>query len=154
MANDASPWPTVTLIGVLCGITFGLVLYSLLRRQDGAGAFSALPDGLGGGLDALPPALDMGSLGKPQPLSAARSLTLSETPTMVLRATGNCNWKVTVRVLSPISTFARFSVGRGSTDSIIVPAGSSQDLWVPAGQYLYASGSTAGVCISASGGRG
>jgi hypothetical protein len=73
---------------------------------------------------------------------------------MVLRATGNCNWKVTVRVLSPVATFARFSVGYGDTDSIIVPAGSSQDLWVPAGEYLFATGSEAGVCVSASGGRG
>lgn len=160
-SNDASPWPTVTFIGVLCGITFGLVLYSLLRRQEAAGAAPAmLPDDLGMGLGVLPVAAlptvkAIPALGKSEPLSAARTLTLSDaTPTMVLRATGDQNWRVTVRVLSPIATFARFSVGHGTSDSIIVPAGSSQELWVPAGHYLYAIGSDPGVCISASGGRG
>jgi hypothetical protein len=157
MANDASPWPTVTFLGVLCGITFGLVLYSLLRRHDDTGGLPALPDDLG--LGSLPQVNMVPSRGKSQPLlaakaSVARTLTLSSSPTMVLRATGNCNWKVTVRVISPISTFARFSVGHGATDSILVPSGSSQDMWVPKGEYLFATGSEAGVCVSVSGGRG
>ena len=155
-SNDASPWPTVTFIGVLAGITFGLVLYSLLRRRDEVGALpAAAPDlGMGGfGLGALPVARELPSLGKPRP-SAARSMTISATkPTMVLRATGG-DWKVTVRVLSPHSSFAQFIVGQDRDSSIMVPAGSSQDLWLPKGQYLYAKGSSAGVCVSASGGEG
>jgi hypothetical protein len=154
-SNDASPWPTVTLIGVLAGITFGLVLYSLIRRQSEGGGGGVLPDAdLGlGGLGALPQVNTVPSLGKPKP-SAARSMTISASqPTMILRATGG-DWKVTVRVLSPQSSFAQFLIGNEQDHSIVVPAGSSQDLWLPKGQYLYAKGSTQGVCISASGGEG
>jgi hypothetical protein len=155
MANDASPWPTVTFLGVLCGITFGLVLYSILRRQDGLGVASVamLPDDLG--LGALP-TVNVGALPKKSPpLSAARTLTIGVSkPTMVLRATGGVNWRANVRTLSPVASFATFSIGIGSTNSVVVPAGSSQDIWVPAGQYLYATGNQAGVCVSASGGPG
>lgn len=154
-SNEASPWPTVTLIGVLAGITFGLVLYSLLRKQqEGGGAGPGLPGSdLDLGLGALPQVATVPSLGKPRP-SAARSMTISASqPTMVLRAVGG-DWRVSVRVLTPHSAFAQFIVGGDNDNSIIVPAGSSQDLWLKAGQYLYAKGSVEGVCISASGGEG
>jgi len=156
-SNDASPWPTVTFIGVLCGITFGLVLYSILRRErDGVGGgVLPLPETDFDGLGALPVVAATPKLGKSQPLSAARTLTISDnSPTMVLRATGNKNWRVNVRTLSPVAAFASFSVGHGSTNSVVVPAGSSQDIWVPAGEYLYAIGNQAGVCVSVSGGQG
>ena len=153
-SNDASPWPTVTFLGVLCGITFGLVLYSILRKQGELGvASAALPDDFG--LGALP-TVNVGTLPKKSPpLPAARTLTIGASkPTMVLRATGGVNWRVNVRTLSPVASFASFSVGIGSTNSVIVPAGSSQDIWLPAGEYLYATGNQAGVCVSASGGPG
>lgn len=154
-SNEASPWPTVTLIGVLAGITFGLVLYSLIRRQSEGGGGGVLPEGdLGlGALGALPQVNSVPRLGKQRP-SAARTMTISASqPTMVLRAVGG-DWKVTVRVLGPHSQFAQFIVGQDTDNSIVVPAGSSQDLWLQKGQYLYAKGSTDGVSISASGGEG
>lgn len=150
--NETSPWPTVTLIGVLCGITFGLVLYSLIRREDQVSS-GLLPDH-DLGLSTLPTVKEI-PVGKSKRLSsAARTLTISEKQTMVLRATGDKDWKVSARTLSPVAAFAAFSIGHGSTNSIIVPAGTSQDIWVPAGEYLYASGNQAGVCVSVSGGQG
>lgn len=153
--KETSPWPTVTLIGVLCGITFGLVLYSLLapRRRDDEN-----PNSLNGldVKDLLPPTV------LPQiphttethkKSSSARTLTVSDSkPTMVLRAT-NGDWKVSVRVLSPHSAFAYFTVGQSTDNMIVVPSGSSQDLWLPKGEYLYAKGDQSGVCVSVSGGE-
>lgn len=153
MAQDASPWPTVTFIGILCGITFGLVLYSILRRErDGVGGAAALPDLDLSGLGALPVVSSVPRVGKSRP-SAARTMTISASkPSMILRAVGG-DWRVSVRVLNPHSSFAAFTIGQDVDSTVVVPAGSSQDLWLPKGQYLYAKGSEANVCVSASGGQ-
>lgn len=147
-SNETSPWPTITLLGVFCGITFGLLLYSILRRKDGEGGA-----GLDmGDFDATPLPSPKSFLKAPVQSSAARTMRISETSyTPILRAQGG-NWKVSVRVLSPNGASATFRIGIDANSTVIVPQGESQELWLKRDQYLYAKGSEAGVCVSAAGG--
>jgi hypothetical protein len=161
MSKDASPWPTIVFVGLLCGLTLGLVVSLLMkRREDGpmllpeGGGF----DGLGGGINirGLNPSrspIDTSAIPAARPAPVARTLTVSsQSPTMILRAQGPRDWKVTVRTLGPTAATATFLIGAQYGNSIVVPAGSSQDMRIPRGEYLYAQGSQAGVCVTVSGG--
>ena len=157
MSKDASPWPTIVFVGLVCGLTLGLVVSLFFKRRDSQPLLSS-----GGSFDnvslddlikpvapmslaSVPPA--------PRTVPVARTLTVSHTaPTMILRAKGSQDWKVTVRTLGPPATTATFLIGAQLGNSVVIPAGSSQDMRIPRGEYLYALGSQAGVCVTVSGG--
>jgi hypothetical protein len=147
-SDEPSPWPVITFLGLLVGVALGFA-FAAYRKQNGA-----LPsvDDLALPLEPLPQlSPSLGDIMGPSKTSAMRTITISTTtPTMLLRAIDG-DWKVSVRVVSPVGSFAQFSIGQGSTDAVTVPAGTSQDIWIPRGQYLYATGNVANVVVSVSG---
>lgn len=86
--------------------------------------------------------------------TGARSATVSDvTPTEILRATGSGDWSVTVRTVGPAGTFAMFSTGNNPGESITVPAGAYQTMYLANGDSIYALGDSPGVDVSVSGGE-
>ncbi|TFH21765.1 MAG: hypothetical protein E4H03_09890 [Myxococcales bacterium] len=164
MANDRSdPWPTLTIVGSLCGLALGAVVVMLLRRRDGGGGGRLLlPE------SSSPPDFDLSSFLSSPPLSpkydkviavpsrpVARTVTISERdPTLILKAVGKRDWTIWVRVVGPPGAFARFMISNNSGDAIDVPAGGHHQMRLPAGEFLYAQGDMPCVTVSASGGEG
>ncbi len=161
MSKDTSPWPTIVFVGLLCGLTLGLVVSLFMKRRDDGPLL--LPEGDGGlggfdginvrGLNPSRSPINTSAVPEARPAPAARTLTVSaQSPTMLLRAQGSRDWKVTVRTLGPPAATATFMIGAQYGNSIVVPAGSAQDMRIPRGEYLYAQGSQTGVCVTVSGG--
>lgn len=148
-SNTPSPWPSMIWLGILCGLSLGLlaaILYRDKRRESGGGF---LPD--------LEPSPTLGpaprpALADPRPVPVARTLTVGSRPVMVLKALGASDWKVNVSTIGPPTAFATFMIGRELGNAIVVPAGSARDMRIPRGEFLYVKGSELGVCVSVAGG--
>lgn len=77
------------------------------------------------------------------------TVTLSSTESSrLLKATGGVGWLVQVRTVGPPGRYAFFSTDSNSfqggiapADTIALPAGQHHDVYLPAGQYLFAMGS-------------
>jgi len=166
-SDDRSPWPTITLLGVLCGLALGALVVILVRGQrrqlgDGGGTPELGPVDLG--FFPLPPipsprGRELGAtkteVRRMRSRPVARTLTVSDSsPTLVLQAVGSRNWKVWVRTIGPPGSFATFSISNNAGDAILVPAGSNQPMQIPSGEFLYAQGDMPDVCVSVSGGEG
>lgn len=163
MANDRDPWPTMVLLGILCGLAVGAVIVMLFRgNRRPLDAELELGDG---DLDALLPsrrrtgarALGFESSPLLAPMRArplARSTAISaSSPTLLFKATGRIDWLVTVRVFGPPGSFATFLIGAEAGNGTMIPAGGHQLMQVPSGEFLYAQGSTTGVQVSVAGGE-
>lgn len=166
MADDRSPWPTITLLGVLCGLALGAIVVMLFRNQKRDQLALPLPElePFSLGAFTLPPipsprGRELGmtkmNVQKMNSRPTARTLTISDVePTLVLQAVGRRSWKVWVRTVGPPGSFATFSISNNAGDAILVPAGSHHMMQIPSGEFLYAQGDTADVCVSVSGGEG
>lgn len=165
MANDRSdPWPTLVLIGVICGIAVG-ALVMLLRRREGSDVDRLLMSGqdFAMPLDQLtlpqPPPSHIGDMTPtryPQSVNSplARTQYISSTqPTFLLKATGPQNWIVRVRVIGPPGSLATFTYSGSSADQFVLPSGGHDTLMLPGFQSLYAIGNVQGVSVSVSGGE-
>lgn len=158
----SDPWPTMTLLGVLCGLAIGAVLVMLFRREDRSGL------GLGSGsndlldeLDAparptrLPLGLPPGGMPTARPVPIARTVPLGTgRPTFLMQAQGPRDWTVWVRVNGPPGATATFMIGREAGNAIEINAGQFQQMQIPRGETLYARANTSNVQVSVSGGQG
>jgi len=162
MSNERSdPWPTMVGMGILCGLTLGLVILLLFRRRETQALLPASTDLGDLGLDDLsfPTLPSKGNLLKrverQQALPVARTVNVSNTsPTMILQAVGSKPWSVWCRTVGPPGAFASFIIGGNKNDMIWVPAGQAQRMTLPRGEFLFAQGDIPGVCVSVSGGEG
>ncbi len=160
MSNDTSPWPTIVFVGLVCGLTLGLVVSLFFRRREDSAPMMLpspeLDDDLFQPLrlPAMPSSAPITATPvNPRTVPVARTLSVSSTaPTMILRAQGDLDWKVQARTLGPTAATATFLIGAEIGNSVIVPAGAAQIMRVPRGEYLYALGSEAGVTVTVSGG--
>lgn len=166
MANDRSdPWPTLVLIGVICGIAIGTLVMLLRRRDSDVDRLLSTGQDFSMPLESLTHALptpvgqvgDMTPTQYPQavvsPLARTQVLSTS-TPTFLLKAVGPRDWTVRVRVLGPPGALATFIYSGSSADRYVVPSGGHGDtLRLPAFQSLYAIGNVSGVSVSVSGGE-
>jgi len=152
-------------MGILCGLTLGLVLLLLMRR-DRQQSQSLLPAPVDfdfdlGELQSLnfpPLPTKRNALQKVETQSSlpvARTVNVSNvSPTMVLQAVGSRQWSVWCRTVGPPGSFAAFIIGNNKNDMIWVPAGQAQRMTLPRGEFLFAQGDIPGVCVSVSGGEG
>lgn len=160
-----SPWPTLTLMGVLCGLAIGAVIVLLFRgRRSEASQIPELDD-LGFDLprfDLAPPTpvlrksdgVDMSRTARARTVPVARTATISNRePSMLLQAVGSRNWSVWVRNVGPSGSFATFMISNSPSNAILIPAGQSQRMRLPRGEFLYAQGDVPGVVVSVSGGE-
>lgn len=164
MANERSPWPTITFLGVLCGVALGAIAILLWRsRRDQLALGPGTPQSLDGlDLDSLswnaPPKVRVKPLAKralaePRVRPVARTLMISDAePTAILKAVGETDWNVFVRVIGPVGSSAQFMLSSSTSDSITLESGDFQDMKIPRGEFLYAQGSISGVMVTASGG--
>lgn len=156
--HDTRLWSVVTFIGVLAGITFGAVLVMLWKDRS-FGTKLALPaptpQPLSGGFGL--PLLGSATALSPSGIgyqSVARTVTISDTgPTQILRATGTRGWELQCRTVGPPGSIASFVLGNNPAESIQVPAGAEQRIWIASGEDLYAQGDTVGTSVSVSGGE-
>lgn len=167
MASDRDPWPTMVLIGVLCGLAIGAVVVLLVRggRRSILGGGPELELGDDDIDLLLPPKRRSRDLATTRfesspmlaPMRArplARSSAISATsPTLLFQATGRIDWLITVRVFGPPGSFATFLIGAEAGNGTMIPAGGHQPMQVPRGEFLYAQGSTTGVQVSVAGGE-
>lgn len=157
VSNDrtTSHWPALVGLGVLCGVTLGLVLFVLLRRRDGA--LQSLPEPTGGidtldldELMALPVPATRG--GRPVQSIASREVDgvsrRSVTPPAVARATYAKNAVArTVAVSDTSPTMITQATGPSSWNvwcrtvgppgafaAFMLGANRSEMVWIPAGQ--------------------
>ncbi len=167
-SNDPSPWPTLTLMGVLCGLALGAVIVLLIRssRRTEPPFPEVEDDFLDRLLSPTPrllptrtaksgrgPSLD--GIARARVVPVARTATISnDEPTMLLQAVGKRDWTVDVRTVGPSGAFATFMIGNSSGNSIVVPAGGHHRMRIPHGEFLYAQGDTPGTFVSVSGGEG
>lgn len=164
MAERSDPWPTLTWVGVLCGIALGAVIVLLFRRNDNQPL--ALPPGRDPDPDpdlsmfaASLPSIPLPTNNKLGPIRSrpiARTLAIrANVPTMVLQAVGVRDWTVWVRVIGPPGAFATFTISDNTGDAVEIPAGGNAgfQMKIPRGEFLYAAGSTTGVRVSAAGGQ-
>ena len=149
-------------LGILCGLTLGLVLLLLRRKPESSPAqLPAATDLPWIDLDAIAPlpleqlpAAKPSALQRPGARPAASTVTVSNAkPTLVLRAGGDRSWSAWCRTVGPPGSFAAFSIGSDRSSRIMVPAGSVQRMRLPAGEYLYAQGDVPGVIVSVSAGE-
>jgi len=151
-------------MGILCGLTLGLVILLLVRRdrRDSPQAALAAPVDLGLGdlgmfdlpaLPARPNALQKAERTGALPLARTVNVSASS-PTMILQAVGKRPWSVWCRTVGPPGSFAAFMIGGNKNDMIWVPAGQQQRMTLPRGEFLFAQGDMDGVCVSVSGGEG
>lgn len=175
MADDRgpSPWPTLVILGVLCGLAIGAIFVLFgdrprRRRELGRGDSrdldldfddDLLSDGFLGrgsvrGKGTSLTSWGGGILGPVQSRPIARTVRVSSRePTMLLQAVGTRDWIVWVRVTGPPGSSAVFLIGATTGDAIRVPSGSPQEMRLPRGEMLFAQGNVAGVEVSVSGGE-
>lgn len=156
--ENHSPWPTIVGLGVMCGVTLGLLLFLIYRKKSEA--TQALDFDFGPAIEpvslpeAKPKLARQGPLAKARTVPVARTTTVSATsPTMLLQAAGGKDWTVWVRNVGPPGSFASFIIGGDSNNSALVPAGGHQQMRLPRGEYLFAQGDVANVIVSVSGGE-
>lgn len=155
--NQAPQWTTLVWLGVLCGISLGALAVILFRRSDRllAAPIDQQPQQLAGLGDwQMPKSLMTMAPATPRRKTVARSAIISTSvPTELCRATGSRDWSITVRTVGPPGSFAMFSCGNNPGESISVPAGSYQTMYLQSGETLYAQGDTPNVEVSVSGGE-
>jgi hypothetical protein len=160
MANERSdPWPTMVVMGILCGLAIGAVFVLLFRRRDGEPLLRELPSSdpdLASFLSLPgPPAVKYDKVTAVPTRPVARTVQIShQKPTLLLKAVGSRDWTVWVRVVGPPGSFARFMISDNTGDAIDLPAGGHHQMRIPAGEFLFAQGDMPCVTVSASGGAG